>query len=260
MHPILWQWGSFIIPSWHAFFVLAALIGWLSLGFWARRAWPEGDARRIDNLFLITYIMGYIGARGLSIVLESQEQSVLERLLLLFQLGSMTLYGGMIVAAMAAIVYAKSLKLSIRHLADLTMPPTLLGVAVGRVGCFLNGDDFGAPVANQQNPIFLAVKFPNLNDDLFRYPVQIWESLLCLCLVLLCWKSRGYLLSRPGRIGTVGIIGYACSRFFLEFFRGDDRGYFLVDFLSPAQSISIVIILLWAIYLLKDPRRTLRWG
>ncbi len=258
MHPILWQWGSFIIPSWHAFFVLAALIAWLSLGVWAKQAWPEGGSKRIDNLFLVTYIMGYIGARGLSIVLESQEQSISESFLQLFQLGSMTLYGGMIVAAVAAIIYAKILKLSIRHLADLTMPSALLGVAVGRIGCFLNGDDFGAPVANQQNPMYLVIKFPNLNDDLFRYPVQIWESLLCLGLILLCWKNRGWLLSHPGRIGTLGIIGYACSRFLLEFFRGDDRGHFLVDFLSPAQSISIGIIVLWTFYIRSNPRRAFR--
>ncbi len=240
MYPILFQWGNFIVPSWHAFFMLAAVLGWWTLGLWGRLAWPEGQARSIDTLFLLAYITGYIGARGLSILLEGESLSGL------FELGSMTLYGGILFAAGSAILYARWKKLSIIRLSDLALPSLMLGIAVGRIGCFLNGDDFGRPLPDQQLAAFWAVKFPNLNDGLYRYPVQLIESAVCFSIAGYGWSKRTLLKRRPGEIGTIGIVGYAITRFLLEFYRGDDRGKILTDLLSPAQIISIVVILAWA--------------
>ncbi|HET9238703.1 MAG TPA: prolipoprotein diacylglyceryl transferase [Oligoflexus sp.] len=240
MHPILFQWGSFVVPSWHAFFVLAALMGWWTLGLWGKLAWPEGQARSLDSLFLIAYIAGYTGARGLSIILEGESLSGF------FELGSMTLYGGILLAAFAAILYAHWKKLSIIRLADLTLPSLMLGIAIGRIGCFLNGDDYGLPLPNQSEIPFWAVKFPNLNDELYRYPVQLIEAAVCLTIAGYSWSKRTLLKRRPGEIGTIGIVGYAITRFVLEFYRGDDRGQIFTDYLSPAQIISILVILAWA--------------
>lgn len=240
MHPILFQWGSFVVPSWHAFFVLAALMGWWTLGLWGKLAWPEGQARSLDSLFLIAYVAGYTGARGLSILLEGESLSGF------FELGSMTLYGGILLAALAAILYAHWKKLSIIRLADLTLPSLMLGIAIGRIGCFLNGDDYGLPLPNQSQIPFWAVKFPNLNDELYRYPVQLMEAAVCLTIAGYAWSKRTLLKRRPGEIGTIGIVGYAITRFILEFYRGDDRGQIFTDYLSPAQIISILVILAWA--------------
>lgn len=240
MYPILFQWRDFIVPSWHVFFVLAAFLSWWTLGLWRRLAWPEGNARSVDSLFLIAYISGYIGARGLSIFLEGESFSSL------FELGSMTLYGGILLASLTSILYAQWKKLSIIRLADLALPSLMLGIAVGRIGCFLNGDDFGRPFLDQTNIPFWAVKFPNLEDDLYRYPVQLGETLVCGTIAGYCWSKRTLLKRRPGEIGTIGIIGYAITRFVLEFYRGDDRGHLISDVFSPAQFISIAVILAWA--------------
>lgn len=240
MHPILFQWGNFVVPSWHAFFVLAALMGWWTLGLWGKLAWPEGQARWLDSLFLIAYIAGYTGARGLSILLEGESLSGF------FELGSMTLYGGILLAALAAILYAYWKKLSVIRLADLALPSLMLGIAIGRIGCFLNGDDYGLPLPNQSVVPFWAVKFPNLNDELYRYPVQLAEAAICLTIAGYGWSKRTLLKRRPGEIGTIGIVGYAITRFVLEFYRGDDRGQIFTDLLSPAQIISILVILAWA--------------
>lgn len=239
MYPILIQWGHFIVPSWHAFFMLAAVLGWWTLGLWGKLAWPEGQTRSIDTLFLLAYITGYIGARGLSILLEGESPSGF------FELGSMTLYGGILLAAASAILYAQWKKLSIIRLADLALPSLMLGIAIGRIGCFLNGDDFGRALVDQTQIPFWAVKFPNLSDGLYRYPVQLIESAVCFSLAGYSWSKRTLLKRRPGEIGTIGILGYAITRFVLEFYRGDERGHIVSDFLSPAQIISIAVILAW---------------
>jgi phosphatidylglycerol:prolipoprotein diacylglycerol transferase len=244
MYPILLEWGSFVVPSWHAFFVLAALLGWWTLGLWRPLAWPEGQARAVDTLFVIAYVSGYIGARGLSIILEGENFSGL------FELGSMTLYGGILLATLTSILYAQWRHLSVLRLADLALPSLLLGIAVGRIGCFLNGDDYGRPLLDQTQIPFWAVKFPNLGDDLYRYPVQLIESAVCLLIACYGWSKRSLLKRRPGEIGTIGILGYAVVRFILEFYRGDDRGQLISDLLSPAQVISIAVILSWAGFLI----------
>lgn len=220
--------------------MLAALMGWWTLGLWGKLAWPEGQARSIDSLFLIAYIAGYIGARGLSILLEGESLSGF------FELGSMTLYGGILLATVAAILYAQWKKLSIIRLADLVLPSLMLGIAIGRIGCFLNGDDYGRPLLDQSQVPFWAVKFPNLNDGLYRYPVQLFEAAVCFTFAGYGWSKRTLLKRRSGEIGTIGIIGYAITRFILEFYRGDERGQILTPLLSPAQIISIAVILAWA--------------
>lgn len=249
MYPILVHWGSFVLPSWHVLFVLAALSGWWTLTRWRVLVWPESHPKQIDSLFLLSYASGYLGARGLSILLETPQLTIFQAVAQLFEIGSMTLYGGILASAAVAILYAKSVKLSLLRLADLAMPAALIGIAIGRIGCFLNGDDFGVAASDQLHPGLFALQFPNLEDGLYRYPVQLWETLGCLVLFSLSWLNRSWALSHVGRIGSLGILGYASGRFMLEFYRGDDRGHFLSDIFSPAQTISILITIVWLLVL-----------
>lgn len=239
MYPILFSWGDLIIPSWHALFVLAAFMAWWTLGLWRRLAWPEGSVRSLDLLFVIVYVSGYIGARGFSIFIEG------ESVTRIFVPGSMTLYGGVLCAAFTAIIFAHWKKLSLLRLADLALPSLMLGIAIGRIGCFLNGDDFGKALPDQIDIPMWALKFPNLGDNLARYPVQLAESFICASIASYCWSKRSLLKRRPGLIGTIGIVGYAVTRFILEYYRGDDRGHFLSDAFSPAQVLSIALIVAW---------------
>jgi phosphatidylglycerol:prolipoprotein diacylglycerol transferase len=128
------------------------------------------------------------------------------------------------------------------------MPSILMGVGIGRIGCFLNGDDYGIAIKNQINPSIFALKFPNLGDGLYRYPVQLWEAFTCFFLVFLCWLNRGQLKKHPGLVGTFSILGYGSSRFWIEFFRGDDRGLVILSYFSPAQVVSLGIICVWVFF------------
>jgi phosphatidylglycerol:prolipoprotein diacylglycerol transferase len=99
---------------------------------------------------------------------------------------------------------------------------------------------FTDPVAN------LNVGTP-LNVPL--HPTQVYESLagLIILVLLLGLERRGRAFA--GRTFWLFVLFYAVSRFIIEFFRGDDRG-FLFDMLSTSQFISLVlaplsIIMLW---------------
>lgn len=247
MHPILLQGEIFFLSSWHACYGLAGLAAWYLLQRLRIALLPELTKTEIDRLFIACYVLGYLGARLFSIFHEGEfYQPEFTWQSGLLQLGSMTLYGGVIAVTGFLILYASIRRLPLLGLADLITIPALAAIGLGRVGCFLNGDDYGRVGTGP-----FTVIFPNLEDGLPRYPVQIWESGFCWAMGLFLiyrikWR-RGW---NRGQIADLGITSYCLARFFLEFWRGDDRGSFelLPSIFSPAQWLSIFFIFLWIIY------------
>ena len=72
------------------------------------------------------------------------------------------------------------------------------------------------------------------------HPTQIYESLagLVILVLLLAIERRGRAF--PGRTFWLFVLFYSVSRFIIEFYRGDDRG-FVMDMVSTSQFISIVL-------------------
>lgn len=106
----------------------------------------------------------------------------------------------------------------------------------GRLGCFLAGCCYG-----KETESFLGVGFPDNNlENIFHhgnkcFPTQLFEVFALIIIILCVTKTKN-------KYKTYLVL-YAISRFIIEFFRGDNRGIFLV-FLSPAQLISVIIILI----------------
>ncbi|MBP9706705.1 MAG: prolipoprotein diacylglyceryl transferase [Oligoflexales bacterium] len=255
MYPILYQWGDFIIPSWFALFLVAATIAARLLLFYGEKFYKI-DRAILAQLFICCYFGGLLGARFLSVLVEQKEvEGFWPVIVATLQFGPLTFYGGAFGTAIFGGVYIYLRRLNIRQMFDVALPPALLALALGRVGCFLNGDDFGLPVSE-----FLAAKnlwwtviFPNLEDSLQRYPVQIFESgVAALGFFFLVCNFKT--LNRNYGDGFVGIFGatyYAFFRFFIEYFRGDERGWIFSDVLSTSQTLSIAVLLLMFILVLR---------
>lgn len=247
MYPILVEWGSLVLPAWHTFYVLGALAALFLFLNLAARYVPEVPRYEVARLFAAIYIGGYVGARLLSILIEEPDvKGVWETLLALSRFGAMTFYGGAIVAALAGAAYARSRRMPIAALFDVGIPAGLVALAFGRVGCFLNGDDYGkaVPLAADGTAPAWAVVFPNLEDGIARYPVQLMEagSALLLAVILIVARRRLRANFGPGFVGYIGIVGYANLRFLLEFLRDDFRGFAFGTWLSTSQFISVVIL------------------
>jgi len=249
MLPILINWGPLVLPAWHTFYVLGALAAFSLLVYLARLHAPDISQQDLSRLFALSYVAGYLGARLLSILIEEPEVSGINATLAaLLRFGPMTFYGGAIGAFVFGGSYIFSRRLPFAALMDLAIPAGLLALAIGRIGCFLNGDDYGkaAPLASGGSPPVWAVAFPNLGDGVARYPVQLMESAMVAFLVLsLCLGfSSIRRLGRSGLIGYLGIIGYANLRFGLEFLRDDFRGFAFGTWLSTSQFISLMVLAL----------------
>jgi phosphatidylglycerol:prolipoprotein diacylglycerol transferase len=255
MHPVLLQVGDFVLASWHLFFVLGAFAAWFSLQAIREIVTPELSATLLDRLFVLLYLSGYFGARLFSIITEEEVASFSEFLHQLSSLGAMTLYGGVIAVACVLIAFSRRKGLSMLRAATLFGPPGLIAIGVGRIGCFLNGDDYGKVVSDPWNPPWWAVRFPNLDDQMYRYPVQLYEATLGIVggLILVLYLNRAK--SRLDTVGDIAVVTYTIGRFYLEFYRGDERGFFLETVLSTSQGISLILLIAWIIYRLKQHSR-----
>lgn len=254
MYPVLIEFGSIKIPSWHVFYMLGAIAAYLYLIVIWRKQLAAFDERILSRLFAACYISGYFGARFLSILIE---QEVLWRhhpskiVLELFNLGPMTFYGGFISAIFTGYLYSKSVDLSTLDVADAAIPAGLLALGIGRIGCFLNGDDYGKAVplqADSRTP-WWSVIFPNLEDGISRYPVQLMEAMSVMLIVTIATLLFKSLRStfRAGAVALVCLVSYANVRFLLEFLRDDFRGFIFGTWLSTSQFLSLVVLITCAI-------------
>jgi phosphatidylglycerol:prolipoprotein diacylglycerol transferase len=191
-------------------------------------------------------------------VVEQFEVSTVAQFLKeLFSIGPMTFYGGACAAVLLGCIYARRRAVDLKMGLDLGVLGGVFALAIGRIGCFLNGDDYGVPVADQSQPPWWAVRFEVLQDGgLYRFPVQIEESLACFFigifgLYLLKKSYDNAFAVRSGRTAAWLALLTSAHRFFNEGFRGDPRGFFPGTQLSTSSGISLLIVAFCAYCLLR---------
>jgi phosphatidylglycerol:prolipoprotein diacylglycerol transferase len=172
-----------------------------------------------------------------------------------FVFGGISFYGGLIGGAAALYVLCRRDKSSsltpIEWMDGMTLP-FLAFHFCGRIGCFLGGCCYGKTTES-----FLGVYFPDIpEDNVFHYgqkclPTQLFEAAaiaLCALLLATLLKKRRFVNY---------LILYPVCRFVIEFWRGDDRGS-TGFFLSPSQLVSLLILVIPAVYYIKSCRNNKR--
>lgn len=133
--------------------------------------------------------------------------------------GGMSFHGGLLGVMAAMALFARSRKRPFLQVTDLIAPCVPTGLAMGRVGNFINGELWGR-AADPALP--WAMVFPQSGTMLARHPSQIYQFLLegLLLFALLWWYGRK---ARPtGQVSGAFLIGYGIFRFIAEVFREPD--------------------------------------
>jgi phosphatidylglycerol:prolipoprotein diacylglycerol transferase len=202
-----------------------------------------------------------IGAKALLVIRSAGEYvaapSALWSSALLSSAGDF--YGGFIGGLVAAaIFFARHPTVSFWRAADVAAPAIALGQAIGRIGCFMAGDDYGRSTSvpwsvTFTNPDAATIGGAPLGVPL--HPVQLYESVFCFALFgVLIWFGRRR--HRDGDIIVAYTALYAIGRFFLEYFRGDaDRGFVFGGALSTSQFIGVVMLIVTAVVLIRRHHR-----
>jgi phosphatidylglycerol:prolipoprotein diacylglycerol transferase len=228
------------------------------LAFWYfRRAQRDGKIpgltdEALEHLGLAIVLGVFVGGR-LGFVLQSPGELIADPLFA-FRVweGGMAFFGGLIGVVLALFLVARRYGLNVLALTDVATFPAALGLAVGRIANFVNGELVGRPTNGRWG-----VVFPNV-DDLPRHPSQLYESashfLLFGILVLVSRLWPGWVAGRRGRLSALFLTLYGLFRFATDFYRADDT--FLGPF-STGQWASLLAFLVGAAWLLllRHPRR-----
>ena len=169
--------------------------------------------------------------------------------------GGMAFHGGLIGVALAMGWVAWRGKLSFIRVVDYVCVGVPMGMLLGRLANFVNGELWG-----RVTDVPWAMVFPAA-DDLPRHPSQLYQAgleglALLVIMMLLFWKTRARY--RPGLLAGVFTLGMGIARFVNEFFREPDAQ--LADFaartgLSMGQWLTIPLILTGLIVVLFALRK-----
>lgn len=235
MHPVLFQFGSITLYTYGLFVGL----GFLSaVTFASQRAKRYGIVQEeMADLFFLILISSILGARILYVVVNSDEFAAEPLSVFKIWNGGLVFYGGFIGAAVAAFLFVQKKGLPLGRTADIIAPAIALGHAVGRIGCFFAGCCYG-----QQCDLPWAVTFEDPASlaplHISLHPTQLYEALsnFTLFFVLIAVDNKK---SADGITFWFYISLYGLLRAFIETFRGDPRGDFILSYLSVSQGIGI---------------------
>jgi phosphatidylglycerol:prolipoprotein diacylglycerol transferase len=259
VHSIAFKIGGLTI---HWYGILVALGFFAGLWTASRRARREGiAAEQVYDLGPWLIVGGIAGGRILYVISYWHEQFAQKPFpeIFMVQHGGLVFYGGLIGAIAAGMFYVWLKKLPLWKMTDIMAPSIALGYAFGRIGCLMNGCCYGRACS-----LPWAIHFPpapDANGDLIPHathgmgvhPTEIYDSLLSLVFYLvLAWLFRRKKFD--GQIFAVYLIGYAVIRSFVEYFRGDYPIHYLGGWATPAQLISMGIVVTGLLLLVLLPR------
>jgi phosphatidylglycerol:prolipoprotein diacylglycerol transferase len=253
MHPILLEIGPFTLRWYGAMIATACLIGLLLAKNEAKRNGFKKEI--IENFFLFAIISAVLGARLYYIVFTQPAlfwQNPLSALAIWE--GGMAIHGAILGGLLAGIIYTWKYKISFWKFADTLAPSLILGQAIGRVGCFLNGDAHGFPTSMPWGLVY-SPESPagQMYPGQTLHPTQLYEMVFNLIIFGVLWAMRKKIKTN-GNLFLLYTILYSTGRIFVEHFRADKLTY--LGNISAAQSIGIIGILLASILMFVLHKKT----
>ncbi len=228
----------------------------------------QGDWRhmraKLQNLLLMTTVGAVVLGYGFAVLFQAFYNYMANGIFEIVNNTGSTFYGGLIggTGMFIAIYFIAGRflfpdgyhKTMFRTVSDLAPAAITVAHAFGRLGCLMAGCCHGR-LTDAWYGIPMNIVGDGSADKVRVIPVQLYEALFLFALSGLCLflfkKGKRYLLS-------LYMISYAVWRFVAELLRGDYRGATVVDFLSPSQLISVLLLsgglILWGIQLYLDER------
>lgn len=232
-----------LIPMYGLFLALAFSLSYVQSVVGAMRL--KLDPKHIENLFLVIVVSSVIGSRGFHVLFENFSY-FRERPIEMFYFwqGGFTFYGALLLAMLSAVSYAFYSKLDIPKYCDIAAIAIIVGLIVGRLGCFLAGCCWGHPTTMPWGVSFTHPHTFASPRGVPLHPTQLYESFLCIGIYLHLLRQIN-IQKYDGQITVHAMAMYATARIFVEAFRGDSyRGFLFGGWVSTSQFISALLLIL----------------
>ena len=243
-----------------------AFIGSMNLAAYLARR-NKINPEIIYDLALVVFVGGLVGAR-LFYVIQYWNVKITS-FAEIFQIwkGGIVLYGSIIGGTITFFTYRLFRPFPLLPVLDTIAPALALGIALGRIGCFLNGCCFGdvcqlpwAVSFPEPSPPWVAHASegrigPDQHWSLPVHPTQIYSAIdgFILCGLMLAYYP---IRRRDGDVMVLLMLTYPLSRILIEFLRSDER-VFLAG-MTISQNISILVFACGALFWLLQSRNPAR--
>ena len=248
LNPILIDLGLFQVKWYSMAYILGILIGWMyAKKIIEKMKKNKSDFKTIEKSHfddLVNYlIVGIILGGRLGYVIFYNFEYYIQNLSEIFKIwqGGMSFHGGLLGVILAIFIFSENTKINFYKISDIIACVSPIGIFLGRVANFINGELYG-----KISTLPWAVIFPE-GGNIARHPSQIYEAILegiILFILINFLALKKHLIFKTGYISGLFLISYSALRIFSEVFREPDRhiGYFF-NYFSMGSLLSILTLL-----------------
>lgn len=250
-YPVAFQIGPIKVHWYGLMYLIGFAVAWLLAWYRARKPNSGWTKEQVGDLIFYSAIGVVVGGR-VGYMLFYNFSDFISQPWLLFRVwdGGMAFHGGLIGVMTVFWLYGRKIGKSFFEIGDFTAPLVPIGLGLGRIGNFINGELWG-----RTTTVPWGMVFPGAGPQP-RHPSQLYEFFLegIVLFTILWWYSSK---PRP-RMAVSGLflLLYGCFRFFIEFFRQPDAqiGFVAFGWMTKGQLLSIPMIIAgafliaWAYY------------
>lgn len=248
INPVILKIGPLKMYWYGLMYLLGFTIAWLLGKYRAKKSNGIWTVEQVNDLIFYSIIGILLGGR-LGYILFYNPTLYLSNFWEIFKTwdGGMSFHGAVIGCVIAFYLFGRKINKGLFQVGDFILPTVPIGLALGRIGNFINGELWGK-VTN----LPWAMVFPKDPLQLPRHPSQLYESCLeGIALFIILW-----LYSRKTRprmaVSGMFLLFYGIFRFALEFVRTPDPqlGYIAFGWLTMGQILSLPMIIVGAFFII----------
>jgi phosphatidylglycerol---prolipoprotein diacylglyceryl transferase len=241
--PVIFSVGPAQIRWYSLFYIISFVIGYIFIKKNIRAKDIKISDDHYDTLLFLIMLGVVIGARfGYVLFYGFADYLSQPWRVFAFWEGGMSFHGGVIAVILFGLIYVRKKRLDFYGLADAVVPFAALGLGLGRIGNFINGELYG-----RVTDVPWAMVFPG-TDGRPRHPSQLYQALfegfLLFVVLQFCYRR----IKSKGTIFWMFVGLYGIIRFVIEFFRQPDAHLgFVISIFTMGQILCFVMIILSAI-------------
>lgn len=246
--PVIFRFSESFAITWYSLsYVLGIILGWIYLKYINRIYNLKYTDQFLDEVVTWSILGIVIGGR-LGYVLFYDLSTYLLYPMEIFKTwkGGMSFHGGLLGLAIAMIIVTKIHKESILRLTDAVSCVAPIGLCLGRIANFINGELYG-----RETDVAWGIIFPNAGN-IVRHPSQLYEAFLegvVILLVQYLLLKRTKIIQYKGLLTASFLLQYCLYRMFIELFREPDAhlGFFAGFTMGQILSLPMFIMALYLI-------------
>jgi phosphatidylglycerol---prolipoprotein diacylglyceryl transferase len=246
--PVLVDLGFFQIKWYSVAYIMGIILGWSYALKIIKKT--QNNTRYIEPIkrsdfddLLFYLVLGIILGGRLGYVVFYNLDYYIHNFFQIFKLwqGGMSFHGGLFGVIVGIFIFSKNKNTNFFKYSDIVSCVAPIGIFLGRIANFINGELFG-----KVSTLPWSVIFPN-GGNIARHPSQIYEAILeglVLFILINFLALKKQLIIKTGYISSFFLIMYSILRMFSENFREPDQhlGYFF-NYFSMGTLLSVVTLI-----------------